>query len=184
MSPKSVGRETRPVSGIERVLTIGAFGFNQKTFLKALAQAKVDLFVDVRARRAVRGAEYAFVNSARLQDSLAQAGIRYLHAEELAPSDEMRALQAAADEAAGIGSRKRVKLSPAYLKAYDRGRMKEFSPKAFAKDRLAGARRPVFFCVEAVPAACHRSIVAQRIGKDLGVPVEHLTALANGPAVS
>jgi hypothetical protein len=30
------------------------------------------------------------------------------------------------------------------------------------------------FCVEREPAACHRSLVAARLSRDLGLDVEHL----------
>jgi len=30
------------------------------------------------------------------------------------------------------------------------------------------------FCVEREPAACHRSLLAERLGKDLGIEVEHI----------
>jgi hypothetical protein len=30
------------------------------------------------------------------------------------------------------------------------------------------------FCVEGNPEACHRSLVAERLHEDWGIPVEHL----------
>ena len=65
---------------IERVLTIGAYGFNERTFVEALKAAGADLFIDIRARRGMRGSAYAFANATRLQASLEAAGIKYTHA--------------------------------------------------------------------------------------------------------
>ncbi len=50
-----------------RIVTIGVYGFEEEEFFAALANARVDLFCDVRRRRGVRGARYAFANSQRLQ---------------------------------------------------------------------------------------------------------------------
>ncbi len=159
---------------IERVLTIGAFGFDERGFVRALKDARADLFVDIRARRGVRGAEYAFVNAKRLEVLLADAGIAYVHVESLSASEKARAVQARVDDAAKVARRKRSKLSDAFVKLYERERMKTFSTKAFVSDVIGAAKRPVLFCVEREPAACHRSIVAGRMAGELAVPVTHL----------
>ena len=57
------------------VATIGVYGFDQAAFLNALSRARVSMLLDVRQRRGVRGTEYAWANSARLQAALADAGI-------------------------------------------------------------------------------------------------------------
>jgi hypothetical protein len=60
---------------MERLFTIGAYGFDADHFFDTLQQANVDLFLDIRRRRGVRGSEYAFANANRLQEELeAQAG--------------------------------------------------------------------------------------------------------------
>ena len=56
------------------------------------------LLLDVRQRRGVRGPEYAWANSKRLQAALAEAGIAYEHRPELAPTTAMRKLQYAEDD--------------------------------------------------------------------------------------
>ena len=61
------------------IVTIGAIGYTAESFFQALQNANVDTFIDVRRRRAVRGREYAFANSQRLQARLAELGIRYVH---------------------------------------------------------------------------------------------------------
>ncbi|WP_349829476.1 hypothetical protein [Brevibacterium litoralis] len=45
--------------------------------------------LDVRQRRGVRGTEYAWANSRRLQAALAANGIDYRHHRELAPTTEL-----------------------------------------------------------------------------------------------
>jgi uncharacterized protein (DUF488 family) len=58
-----------------RVATIGVYGFTADSFLRTLREAGVALVVDVRQRRGVRGAEYAWANAQRLQAALAGAAI-------------------------------------------------------------------------------------------------------------
>jgi hypothetical protein len=36
-------------------------------------------------------------------------------------------------------------------------------------------QRPILFCVERTPQACHRGLVAARLAALTGVPVTHLT---------
>lgn len=62
-----------------RVATIGVYGFDGGTFLERLRSADVRLVLDVRRRRGVRGAEYAWASSRRLQAALADAGIGACH---------------------------------------------------------------------------------------------------------
>jgi uncharacterized protein (DUF488 family) len=95
---------------VMRIVTIGVYGFSEEAFFRTLQEAGVDTFCDIRWRRGVRGREYAFANSARLQKRLAELGIRYLHFRELAPSPELRKRQTAADKAAGVEKRKRTGL--------------------------------------------------------------------------
>lgn len=159
---------------IARVLTIGVYGFNERSFMETLTGAGVDLFIDIRARRGVRGAAYAFANSKRLQASLESAGITYTHAKELAPSKKTRDAQWQADKAAHIAKRDRARLSEAFIDTYERETLSGFSADAFAERYINGSRRPVLFCVEREPCACHRSLVAERIGQELSVPVQNL----------
>ncbi len=72
------------------ISTIGIYGFDRASFLGALADAKIDLLLDVRQRRGVRGSEYAWANARRLQAALGEAGIVYTHLKELAPTNELR----------------------------------------------------------------------------------------------
>lgn len=52
------------------ILTIGVYGFDADTFLHRLQAAQVGVLLDVRQRRGVRGAEYAWANARRLQRAL------------------------------------------------------------------------------------------------------------------
>jgi hypothetical protein len=156
-------------------VTIGAHGWDAERFFGALVAAGVGTFCDLRARRGVRGREYAFANSQRLQARLAELGIRYLHRLDLAPSATTRSQQHAADAAAHTAKRSRAILSPAFIEAYHRERLDNFDAAAFLSDLGSGARVVALFCVEREPAACHRSLLAERLIHDLGVTVIHLT---------
>jgi uncharacterized protein (DUF488 family) len=157
-----------------RIVTIGVYGWDEESFFQALVRAGVDLFCDLRARRGVRGSEYAFANSARLQARLAGLGMSYLHCKELAPSDETRTAQYAVDRAAKVAKRQRPVLSPAFADAYRRERLEGFDSAAFVEALGPDVRAAALFCVEREPAACHRSLLAARLEQDLGVEVMHL----------
>jgi uncharacterized protein (DUF488 family) len=156
-------------------ITIGAHGWEAEQFFAALIAARVDTFCDLRARRGVRGREYAFANSQRLQTRLVELGIRYLHRPDLAPSAATRAEQYAADAATHTAKRQRTILSPEFVASYRRERLAGFDSAGFAADLGAEARVVVLFCVEREPAACHRSLLAERLAHDLGAGVIHLT---------
>jgi uncharacterized protein (DUF488 family) len=155
-------------------VTIGVYGWDAEHFFAALRAAEVDTFCDIRARRGVRGAEYAFANSARLQDRLAEMGIRYIHRRDLAPSQEVRGQQHAADVASHTARRQRATLSSVFVEAYLRERLRDFDSTAFIADLGEQAHIVALFCVEREPAACHRSLLADRLAQDLGVLIRHL----------
>jgi uncharacterized protein (DUF488 family) len=90
------------------IATIGVYGFDRDGFLGALAGAGVDILVDVRQRRGVRGSEYAWANARRLQAALAEAGVEYVHMKDLAPTTEMRQAQYREDARRGEGKRSRT----------------------------------------------------------------------------
>ncbi|WP_199734150.1 hypothetical protein [Micromonospora musae] len=75
------------------MVTIGVYGFDGESFPKRLRHADVRLLLDVRQRRGVRGPEYAWANSLRLQAALASARIAYERHPELAQTTELRQLQ-------------------------------------------------------------------------------------------
>jgi uncharacterized protein (DUF488 family) len=154
------------------VLTIGVYGWDAEAFFEALAGAGVGLLCDVRRRRGVRGPEYAFANSARLQAGLADHGIGYAHRLELSPSAEVRQAQVALDAGRGITRRARTDLSPAFVAAYERECLKGFDAGVFLAE--LGRDGPIcLLCVEREPAACHRSLLAARLAEH-GAGVRHL----------
>ena len=57
---------------MRRIATIGVYGFAAETFLDTLTGADVGLLLDLRQRRGVRGPDYSWANSARLQRALAE----------------------------------------------------------------------------------------------------------------
>lgn len=159
---------------MERLYTIGAYGFDADHFFGALEDAHVDLFLDIRRRRGIRGPLYTFGNAGRLQEELAKRGIAYRHILALAPDEETRALQREADERSGQPRRDRAALSHAFARDYTERTMEPFDWDALSSD-LASVKRPVLFCVERTPDACHRGLVAARLAALAGVPVTHLT---------
>lgn len=156
------------------IVTIGVYGFDAESWLAALQAAGVDTLVDVRRRRGVRGAEYAFANSERLQQRLAAVGIRYLHRKDLSPGKEIRAEQAAADKAKGVARRKRTELAADFVAAYRTDVLTGFDPQALVADLPADAATIALLCVERVPAACHRSLLADYLQQHLGWRVTHV----------
>ena len=156
-----------------RVATIGVYGFTAESFTEALRGAGVRLVVDVRQRRGVRGSEYSWANSQRLQALLAEAGIGYSHHKELAPTTELRQLQYAEDDRRGVGKRSRVELAPEYARRY----VAEILDAADLDEFAAGLPHDTvtaLLCVERDPEACHRSLIADRLAADHGARIEHL----------
>jgi uncharacterized protein (DUF488 family) len=160
---------------MDRIVTIGAIGYTADGFFQALLDAGVDTFIDIRRRRAVRGRDYAFANSQRLQARLAELGIRYIHRLDLAPPLAASDKQSAADKLAGVARRKRTELAPAFIAAYEREVLAHFDPQSLRDALPSDARVVALMCVERYPTACHRSLVAERLHQAWGVAVEHLT---------
>lgn len=157
-----------------RLLTIGVYGFDRDSFLAALEGAGVTLLIDVRQRRGVRGAEYAWANSKRLQAALAEAGIGYEHRPELAPTTELRQLQYARDDELGVGKRNRQELSAEFREAYN-AEILDAADLGAVRSLLPEDGAAALLCVERDPEACHRSLVAERLAAADGtVEVAHL----------
>jgi uncharacterized protein (DUF488 family) len=157
-----------------RLFTIGVYGFSEEEFFGALKNALIDTFCDVRRRRGVRGSTYAFVNSNRLQQKLAETGIRYLYLKQFAPAEFVRDLQRASDKASGVKKRDRPALSEAFVHAYESECLRGMFQQDFLNQLGPGAHNAVLFCVEQRPEACHRSILARHLGSLLGIEPAHL----------
>jgi uncharacterized protein (DUF488 family) len=157
---------------VPAVATIGIYGFDLGSFLAALESAGAGTVVDVRQRRGVRGPEYAWANSKRLQTSLTEADIGYIHLRELAPTTELRQLQYREDDRLGEGKRSRTHLAPEYARRYSEEilAVADLSPLL----ALAEAELPVLLCVERDPEACHRSLITDRLKREHGFEAVHL----------
>jgi uncharacterized protein (DUF488 family) len=157
---------------VVEVVTIGAYGWTGSAFFDALIRERVDVFCDLRRRRGVRGSEYAFVNSARLQGRLKELGFGYQHHLELAPSAAVRQVQVDADAKEGVAKRDRSRLGSAFAAAYALECLTHFSSERFLDE--VGAEGPIgLSCVERDPAACHRILVAETLAES-GASVKHL----------
>jgi uncharacterized protein (DUF488 family) len=153
--------------------TIGVYGFDAESFVERLRQADVRLLLDVRQRRGVRGPEYAWANSLRLQAALARAGIAYEHHIELAPTTELRELQYAEDDRRGVGKRSRRELAAEYSRRYTT-EILDHADLAPVVSALPSDGIAALFCVERDAEACHRSLIAQRLAEQHRVTIEHL----------
>ena len=157
-----------------KIVTIGVYGFDEDSFFDALCKAKVDTFCDIRNRRGVRGSTYAFANSLRLQARLAELGICYLYRKDLAPTKAVRDRQAEADKATKTAKRKRTVLGEAFIMAYHTECLAAFDPHSLLDNLEEDAQVVVLFCVEKDPEACHRSLVADKLAKELKLEVENI----------
>jgi uncharacterized protein (DUF488 family) len=158
---------------VQTVATIGVYGFTAETFLDRLRDAGVHLLLDVRQRRGVRGSDYAWANSARLQAALAEAGIAYRHHKELAPTTELRQLQYREDDRMGVGKRSRTQLAREYRERYIAEILDRADLDAVVAE-LPADGAAALLCVERDPEACHRSLIAERLAAHYGIELIHL----------
>jgi uncharacterized protein (DUF488 family) len=158
---------------VKQLATIGVYGFTLEEFLRSLRDADARLVLDVRQRRGVRGPQYAWANSTRLQAALEEAGIDYQHHPELAPTTDMRQLQYREDDRLGVGKRSREQLAPEYRERYTREILDRADLDAVVAE-LPEAGAAALLCVERDPEACHRSLIADRLAAEYQVPVTHL----------
>lgn len=157
-----------------RLFTTGVYGKTAEQFFDPLIVNHIDTFCDIRRRRGLRGPLYAFANSQRLQAKLSSLGITYHHFLDLAPSDGIRMAQSIHDESAGVGKRSRIQLSEEFTRLYTEECLAHFNSTEFMRRLGPDSHNVVLFCVEAEPAACHRSLVADRLSRELTIPVINL----------
>ncbi len=157
-----------------KFFTIGVYNSTEQEYFKKLTDNNIDTFCDIRQRRGVRGSQYAFVNSNRLQARLNELDIKYGHIIDLAPTTDIRELQKEVDNQQGELKRDRNKLGQVFTIAYKDRILSKFDFESFI-DKLdeVGANKVVLFCVEEKPEACHRSIVTDKLEK-LGYDITHL----------
>lgn len=155
------------------IATIGVYEFDASSFIRTLEAAGVTLVVDIRQRRGVRGAQYAWANAQRLQALLSDVHIGYEHRRELAPTTELRHLQYRDDDRQGVGKRSRVRLSSEYIRGYME-EILDHVPLEPLVARLPTHGIGALLCVEATAQACHRSLIAERLANRFGFEVVHL----------
>jgi uncharacterized protein (DUF488 family) len=158
---------------VARLVTVGVYDWTLESFLAALRRAGVTQLLDLRQRRGVRGPQYAWANSKRLQAALADAGIAYEHLSELAPTTELRHLQYAEDARQGVGKRSRAQLAPDYVTRFTSERLDQVDLAPIVAS-MPNEGAVALLCVERDPEACHRSLVAERIADRFGLALEHL----------
>ena len=121
----------------------------------------------------MRGSRYAWANAQRLQAALTEAGIAYRHRRDLAPTTELRHLQYAADDRAGVGKRSRALLDPQYVARYTREVLDRADLDALVAT-LPRDAATALLCVEAEPQACHRSLIAETLTERYGIAIKHI----------
>jgi uncharacterized protein (DUF488 family) len=158
---------------VARLVTVGVYDWTLETFLAALRREGVTQLLDLRQRRGVRGPQYAWANSKRLQAALAEEEIAYEHLPELAPTTELRHLQYAEDAREGVGKRSRERLAAEYVTRFTSERLDAVDLAPIVESMPADSA-VALLCVERDPEACHRSLVAERIAERFGLALEHL----------
>lgn len=146
-----------------KIYTIGAYGFNESSFLKALKSKHIDTFCDIRQRRGMRGSEYSWANSNRLQENLKEIGINYVYLKSLAPTNEIREKQKNEDMKLGVNKRDRIKLGLVFTALYKENCLVEKNLAELLDKMPSSATNIVFFCVEKSSLACHRSLLADHL---------------------
>ena len=155
------------------IATVGVYQSSLEEFLETLRRHRVAMVVDVRQRRGVRGPEYAWANSLRLQAALQQARIQYRHLPEVAPTTELRQLQYREDARLKVGKRSRIELSEAYRCRYVSEVLDQVDLAALLES-LPDNAVSALLCVERDARACHRSLIAARLHAQFGSPVLNL----------
>lgn len=174
--PNQVPSPTKPtqVEKKHEIVTIGVYGFTEQAFFEALLEAKIEVFCDIRMRRGMRGKQYTFVNSSALQEKLKQLDIHYIHMKDLAPTTSIRQHQKDADRTNNVLKRDRKQLGFEFSIDFERDILSLFDSESFLLRIGGGTKRAVLFCVEQLPEACHRSLVAQKISHELNWNVRHI----------
>ena len=142
------------------VATIGYQGATIADVLQTLAEAGVELLVDVRA---VAGSRRPGFSKTPLAANLHGAGIDYLH---------LRGLGTPAPGRAAARAGRRDEMGAIFLKHLE-GHEAHAELEALA-DVVRSGRRVCLLCFEADPAHCHRSLVAKSLGELVPIEVRYL----------
>ena len=144
--------------------TIYTIGFTQLSlaeFIGLLREARVDAVIDTRLRNTSQLAGWA------KRDDLAFLlregfGLAYEHIEPFAPTDAL------------LDGYRAGRDWDAYAAAY-RTLLVERDAAAIGRDLLSHYRAPCLLCSEATPEHCHRRLLAEYLGEQLGgIVIEHL----------
>jgi uncharacterized protein (DUF488 family) len=147
-------------AAVSVVATIGYQGATIAGVLQALAEARIELLVDVRA---VAGSRRPGFSKTPLAANLRGAGIDYLH---------FRGLGTPAPGRAAARAGRHSEMRAIFRKHLDR-QLARAELDALA-DIVQGGRRVCLLCFEADPAHCHRSLVAKALGELVPIEVRHL----------
>jgi len=143
--------------------TLATIGYEDTTvprFLETLKGADVDLLVDVRA---VAGSRRPGFAKTKLAENVGSMGIEYLH---------LRGLGTPADGRAAARAGRHEEMRAIFMEHME-------TPEAQDElERLAelvrAGRRVCLLCLEADPAHCHRSMVAEALQALVPVEVRNL----------
>lgn len=144
--------------------TIGYEGATPATLVAALRAAGVAAVIDVRALANSRRPGFA---KRALSAALEEAGIGYAHLPALGTPAEGRAAVRAGRPAA---------MRPIFLR-----HLEGTEPQAALAGLIARSRREAvcLLCLEADPAHCHRSLVAEAVHLATGAALRHLQPAAS-----
>jgi uncharacterized protein (DUF488 family) len=143
--------------------TLSTIGYEASTvpdFLRALAEADIQLLIDVRAVAASRRPGFA---KTRLAANLAEVSIDYIH---------MRGLGTPSDGRAAAKAGRHAEMRSIFMQHLA-------TPDAQAvlhdlADLIRTGRRICILCFEADPAHCHRSMIADALAERMPLEVQHL----------
>lgn len=161
---------------IEHIFTIGGYGHTLNSFFDQLSENNIEVLIDIRQRRGMRGKKYAFLNATALQDELRNRNIAYIHLKELAPTTAIRDAQKSSDAMSKITKRERFTLSECFTTLYESEILSKNSEHILQK-KLEPYKLICFFCVEGTPKACHRALVADWLSAALKISITHIGAL-------
>ncbi len=158
-------REVTMKATTKKLYTIGYQGLSWREFIALLKQHNIDVVADVRATARSRTREY---NLRYLRDGLEAEGIAWVHFPRL-----------------GIPTarRKRFRERALLLKVYDEDILPSqiacrTAPNDWARLNAWLANKDLticLLCMEANPATCHRSVLAERLQEIIqGLEVVHL----------
>jgi uncharacterized protein (DUF488 family) len=144
---------------MHRLFTIGYEGKTQAEFLDELAEAGVELLIDVRAVASSRRPGFS---KTALANGLRERGIDYLH---------LRALGTPADGRQAARAGRVAEMRSIYAGQLETPEAGLAMEQALAE---ASARRCALLCYEREAPDCHRSMLAERMVGQAGFEVRDL----------